>query len=81
MKLTSEDQTIKAIADRDTTPGILKSLLETLTHHFDIQVVAMAVHHVEILDPDALPIFKPQLVGPLTDNVQTHVLEHRQYFR
>ena len=52
VKLTGENQPVKTITDRDPAPGVFKSLLETFAYNLDVQVYALAVNHVEILNPD-----------------------------
>ncbi len=78
-QLAGQDQPVQAVAGGRAALDVAESLLEIVPHPVQVQVAGRGVDHVEILDPDRLLVREVQFVGPLADDVQAHVLQHRQH--
>ena len=79
VQLGQQDQAIEAVVLGIAAPDLLESLLKLILNKFQVDPAIVGRLHVEVLDPDPVPVFELQLVGSLGDDTHTEVLEHRQH--
>ena len=77
-----QHQLVEAVVLHLAVPDAMKGVVEILSHPGQVDFAAAFDLHVEVMDPDRLRgILRHHLVGHFADDLEAHVLEHRQDVR